>query len=188
MYLAAADRLPAGGMPRLDPGQPLLRCHFVDHIQKALPDIPAGRTLDPVRIADRTPQHMVAAPRDVQRILGQKLPGAWKPRQNPEAVPAGPRRDQAITLVEQPQVAAERVHQKPCDQRCVVRVRHRLRPDHLDDHAAPVDVARQHHRHPGRAGKPMLARSPAHRFTSAGDPAPSAITRSCARQAAGNSP
>lgn len=175
-------------MPRLDPGQPLLRCHFVDHIQKALPGIPAGRTLDPVRIADRTPQHLTAATRDVQRILGRKLPGAWKPRQNPEALPAGPRLDQAITLVEQPQVAAERVHQKSCDQRRVVRVRHRLRFDRLGDHAAPVDAARQHHRHPGRAGKPMLARSPAHRFTFAGDPAPSAITRSCARQAAGNSP
>ena len=89
----------------------------------------------------------------VHRILGGQAVGARKPRQDTEAGPAGPRLDHPVAVIEKAGIAAELVDQEATDHGRVTRVDHGLRADDLGDHAAPVDIARQHDRHAGGAGE-----------------------------------
>ena len=59
----------------------------------------------------------------------------------------------AHAVVEQGRIAPEAVDDEAPDHRGVGFVEHRLRADEACDDAAPVDVADEHHRHVGRAGK-----------------------------------
>src|SRR3546814_7108006 len=75
--------------------------------------------------------------------------GRTEPGDHAKAPPARQSLDMAIAVLEQGGIAPELVDQEALDHRRVGRVDHRLRPGDGRDHAAPVDVAHQYHRHAG---------------------------------------
>ena len=77
-------------------------------------------------------------------------------RDQPERRPAGPLRHERHAGREQGGVAAELVDHEPHHRGGVGGVQHRMGADHLGDHAAPVDVAEQHHGHGSGARKPHV--------------------------------
>ena len=79
--------------------------------------------------------------------------GRVEPRDHPKARPAGAGGDVIAPRVKEAAVTAEFVHRKSAYQRVIFGGEHGLRADDLRDHPAAVDIAHQHHRHAGGAGK-----------------------------------
>ena len=88
-----------------------------------------------------------------QRILRRQQPRVGEIRHQAERLPAGRLRDARHPRSKQVRIAAELVDDEAADQRRVVGRQHRLGADEARDHAAAVDVADQHDRHVGGAGK-----------------------------------
>ena len=74
-------------------------------------------------------------------------------RQHPVGGTAGELGELAQAGLQQRDVAAEFVHDEPGDQRLVVRVEHRHRPEQVREQPAAIDVADDHHRQIRGAGQ-----------------------------------
>jgi hypothetical protein len=78
-------------------------------------------------------------------------PRIGKERDEAERIPAGFARDEHHRVGKQCGIAAKLVDDEAADQRGVGGIDHRFGAHKACDHAAPVDVADQHHRHAGGA-------------------------------------
>ena len=88
-----------------------------------------------------------------QRILRRQQARIGEIRHQAERLPSGRLRDALHARGKQRRIAAEFVDDEAADQRRVFRRQHGLGADEARDHAAAVDIADQHHRHVGGAGK-----------------------------------
>jgi len=90
---------------------------------------------------------------NVQRILGRQEMRLRKPRHHAKSAPASVRRNQPIAIVEKPRIAAKFVDEKPSHHLGIGWVKNCFGPDNLSNHASPVNVTGQNHRHIGGPGK-----------------------------------
>ncbi len=112
------------------------------------------------------------------RVFGRQQRDVPKPRHDSEATPPGEPIDRCDTVVEKREIAAKLVDDVARDHGPVRLRQDEMRAGKCRDDPAPVYVADEHDRHAAAIAKPILAMSRSRRLTSAGDPAPSTITRS----------
>ncbi|OWK23777.1 hypothetical protein AJ87_29860 [Rhizobium yanglingense] len=111
-------------------------------------------------------------------VLRRQAGGGLQPGHHAETRPSGEAIDRCVAVIEERNIAAELVDDITGNHRPVVIRKDRVRAGKRGDHAATIDIAHEHDWHLGAGGKAHIGDIAGTQLISAGEPAPSTMTRS----------